>query len=109
MNGPAVSDDAARPSGHGPGDGHVSGRSELDGSGEAEGLEVPGVDEDDEELGDGVDGPDPEFEGDDEDEPEDDDGERRRAPWHFKIILVGTIIYLGYRAFQGVEWLIHHA
>jgi uracil-DNA glycosylase len=30
------------------------------------------------------------------------------APWHFKLMLVALVIYLGYRAFQGVEWLIGH-
>lgn len=46
---------------------------------------------------------------DDEDNDEDDDDVRpRRAPWHFKVLLVGTVIYLGWRAYQGIEWLIHH-
>jgi hypothetical protein len=30
------------------------------------------------------------------------------APWHFKLLMVSLVIYLGYRAFQGVEWVIHH-
>ena len=30
------------------------------------------------------------------------------APWHFKLLMVALVIYLGYRAFQGVEWVIHH-
>ena len=51
-------------------------------------------------------------------EPEDEDGDdeeaegsaelHRRAPWHFKVILVGTVIYLGYRSYQGIVWLVHH-
>jgi hypothetical protein len=32
----------------------------------------------------------------------------RRAPWHFKVLLGGTAVYLGYRAYQGVEWVVHH-
>ena len=30
------------------------------------------------------------------------------APWHFKLLMAALVIYLGYRAFQGVEWVIHH-
>ncbi len=32
----------------------------------------------------------------------------RRAPWGFKLFLVATVIYLGYRAYQGIGWLVHH-
>jgi hypothetical protein len=32
----------------------------------------------------------------------------RKIPWPFKVMIVITIIYLGYRAFQGVTWVIHH-
>jgi hypothetical protein len=32
----------------------------------------------------------------------------RKAPWHFKFLLGGVAVYLGYRAYQGVEWLLHH-
>ncbi len=32
----------------------------------------------------------------------------RKAPWHFKMLLGGTVVYLGYRAYQGVEWVLHH-
>jgi hypothetical protein len=31
----------------------------------------------------------------------------RHAPWHFKVMLIGLVVYLGYRAYQGVEWLAH--
>jgi hypothetical protein len=31
-----------------------------------------------------------------------------RTPWHFTLLLVALVIYLGYRAFQGVAWLIAH-
>jgi hypothetical protein len=33
---------------------------------------------------------------------------RARAPWHFKMLLVATVVYLGYRLYQGVFWLAHH-
>lgn len=32
----------------------------------------------------------------------------RKAPWWFKFVAVATVIYLGYRAFQGVTWVVHH-
>jgi uncharacterized paraquat-inducible protein A len=35
--------------------------------------------------------------------------ERRPVPWHFKLLLAATVIYLGYRTFQGIVWLVHHA
>jgi hypothetical protein len=49
-----------------------------------------------------------------EDEGEDDvdeeeDATTRRPPWHFKVMLGATVIYLGYRSYQGITWLIHHA
>ena len=33
----------------------------------------------------------------------------RPVPWHFKLLLGATVIYLGYRAYQGIAWLVHHA
>ncbi|MHB8466860.1 MAG: hypothetical protein ACYDH6_17545 [Acidimicrobiales bacterium] len=30
-----------------------------------------------------------------------------RAPWHFKLLLVALVLYLGYRAYQGVFWVAH--
>ena len=30
-----------------------------------------------------------------------------RAPWHFKLLLVAVVLYLGYRAWQGVDWIAH--
>ena len=30
------------------------------------------------------------------------------TPWHFKLLLVALVIYLGFRAFQGVAWLVAH-
>ena len=34
--------------------------------------------------------------------------ERRPIPWTFKLMIVATVVYLGYRAYQGVGWLVHH-
>jgi hypothetical protein len=28
-------------------------------------------------------------------------------PWHLKLLAAAVAIYLGFRAWQGVEWLIH--
>ena len=30
-----------------------------------------------------------------------------KAPWHFKLLVVACVVYLGWRAVQGVAWLIH--
>jgi hypothetical protein len=38
----------------------------------------------------------------------DEDEEQLKAPWHFKLLLVALVLYLGYRAYQGVFWLAHH-
>jgi len=27
------------------------------------------------------------------------------APWHFKLLLVAVVLYLAFRAWQGIEWL----
>jgi hypothetical protein len=35
----------------------------------------------------------------------DKDDELDPIPWHFKLLLGALAVYLGYRAFQGVEWL----
>jgi hypothetical protein len=29
------------------------------------------------------------------------------APWHFKLLIVAVVLYLGWRAVQGVEWVVH--
>jgi hypothetical protein len=34
--------------------------------------------------------------------------EHRKPPWYFKFMLVATVIYLGYRTYQGVTWVVHH-
>ena len=31
-----------------------------------------------------------------------------KAPWHFKLLLVALVVYLSYRAYQGVFWLSQH-
>jgi hypothetical protein len=28
-----------------------------------------------------------------------------KIPWHFWLLVIGLVLYLGYRAFQGLEWL----
>lgn len=30
------------------------------------------------------------------------------APWHFKVLIAVTAVYLGYRLFQGIFWVAHH-
>ena len=30
------------------------------------------------------------------------------APWHFKLLVAITVVYLSYRLVQGVVWLTHH-
>jgi hypothetical protein len=29
-------------------------------------------------------------------------------PWYFKAMIVATIVYLGYRGYQGVTWIAAH-
>jgi hypothetical protein len=36
-----------------------------------------------------------------------EDEELGPIPWHLKLLLAALAIYLGYRAFQGIEWLAH--
>jgi hypothetical protein len=33
--------------------------------------------------------------------------EPAHVPWHFKLLLVALVIYLGYRGVQGVVWVAH--
>jgi len=33
--------------------------------------------------------------------------QRARMPWHLKLLVGSLAVYLGWRLFQGVEWLIH--
>ena len=38
--------------------------------------------------------------------PEPAAAEDLQAPWHFKVLVTAVIAYLGWRAVQGVEWLV---
>lgn len=38
----------------------------------------------------------------------DDDADDLKVPWHFKMLVAATVLYLGWRAFQGVAWVIAH-
>ncbi|MHB8458223.1 MAG: hypothetical protein ACYDBS_11140, partial [Acidimicrobiales bacterium] len=40
-----------------------------------------------------------------EDNEEKEEPGQARAPWHFKVIVVGSVVYLGYRLYQGIAWL----
>lgn len=73
------------------------GGEELAGEGCEEDEE--GADEEDTEGAD---------EEDAEEEGEEGGTRQARAPWHFKVIVVGSVVYLGYRLYQGLSWLAHH-
>ncbi len=30
------------------------------------------------------------------------------VPWYFKAMIVASVIYLGYRGYQGVTWIVAH-
>jgi hypothetical protein len=32
-------------------------------------------------------------------------GKPAHTPWHFKLMILAVAIYLGWRAWQGIEWL----
>ncbi len=34
--------------------------------------------------------------------------ERQPIPWYFKAMLIASVIYLGYRGYQGVTWIAGH-
>ncbi len=36
------------------------------------------------------------------------DEETPPIPFHLKALGVALVVYLGYRFFQGVEWVVHH-
>lgn len=42
-----------------------------------------------------------------DDEPDEDEGSGR-APWHFYVLIVALVVYLGWRAVQGISWVVHH-
>jgi uncharacterized paraquat-inducible protein A len=31
-----------------------------------------------------------------------------KAPWHFKLLLAALVIYLAFRAGQGIDWILQH-
>ncbi len=33
------------------------------------------------------------------------EAEEPSAPWHFKLLVVATVAYLAFRAYQGLAWL----
>jgi uncharacterized paraquat-inducible protein A len=35
--------------------------------------------------------------------------ERRAVPWYFKAMIAASVVYLGWRAYQGISWVVHHA
>lgn len=43
-------------------------------------------------------------------DPQDEgaEGERHRVPWHFWLLVVGVTLYLGWRAVQGIGWIVQH-
>jgi hypothetical protein len=47
-------------------------------------------------------------EGAGDDGAEDEEG-APKPPWHFKVLLVATVIYLIYRLIWFIFWLSHHA
>ena len=34
--------------------------------------------------------------------------EARKLPWHLKLLAVSFSLYMAYRIYQGVEWLVRH-
>jgi hypothetical protein len=37
----------------------------------------------------------------------DEDEDLGPLPWHLKLLAAALALYLGYRAFQGIEWVVH--
>ena len=50
---------------------------------------------------------DPADQTDSSDGPAATEAEREKAPWHFKLLLVVTVIYLTWRAIQMIGWVIN--
>ncbi len=42
----------------------------------------------------------------DDDDDDDDDEELPPIPWHLWLLAAALAVYLGYRAMQGIEWLL---
>jgi hypothetical protein len=40
---------------------------------------------------------------------EDDEEGPPKPPWHFKVLLIATVIYLIYRLIWFIFWISHHA
>lgn len=40
-----------------------------------------------------------------DDEPDRADDGPSRAPWHFYLLIVAVVVYLGWRLVQGIVWL----
>ena len=36
------------------------------------------------------------------------DQERPPVPWYFKAMLMASVVYLGYRGYQGITWVVGH-
>ena len=36
-----------------------------------------------------------------------DDDDLGQIPWHLKLLAGALAVYLGYRAYQGIEWVAH--
>ncbi len=41
-------------------------------------------------------------------EPPEPEAGKAGAPWHFKLIVAITVVYLGFRLVQGLVWLAQH-
>jgi hypothetical protein len=41
-------------------------------------------------------------------DPSEAAAEETGAPWHFKALIGLTVVYLGWRLVQGLEWVAHH-
>ena len=39
---------------------------------------------------------------------DEDDEDLPPIPWHLKLLAAAVAVYLGYRALQGIEWLVAH-
>jgi hypothetical protein len=35
-----------------------------------------------------------------------DDGKLPPIPWHLKLLALAVLVYLGFRLYQGIEWLL---
>jgi uncharacterized paraquat-inducible protein A len=36
------------------------------------------------------------------------EGVRRPVPWYFKAMMAASVVYLGWRSYQGITWVAHH-